>query len=270
MFGVVYGLIRGPQVGWTSKDVLAAIFGGLMFLVLFIDWQQTSAEPMLPLRLFRIRQFSVTNVIALLMTFGMFGSIFLLAQFLQTVQGYSPLSAGVRTLPWTVMPVLAAPLAGLLTERFGGRVIVALGLGLQAVGLGWIAAVVSPTTRYLDFVPAFVCAGVGMALFFVPLASLALGSVPTESHGVASGTNNAVRELGGVLGISVLGAIFSASGGYHSSATFERGLARALVVGAVVVAIATVVSLANPQRGAPAHRRRRPTAAVAHVAKVNS
>ena len=179
LFGVVYGLVRGPQVGWSSGEAISAFTVGAVFLLVFVALERSSAHPMLPLGLFRIRQFSVTNTIGFLMSFGMFGSIFLLAQFLQTVQRYSPLSAGVRTLPWTVMPVLVAPLAASLVEKFGGRLIVALGLVLQAFGLAWIAAVLNPTTPYIEFIAPFACAGAGTALFFVPIASLALGSVPT-------------------------------------------------------------------------------------------
>lgn len=255
LFGVVYGLVRGPQVGWGSTETIAGFMAGLTFLVIFIVGERTSSHPMLPLRLFRSRQFSVTNAIGLLMSFGMFGSIFLLAQFLQTAQHYSPLGAGVRTLPWTVMPILVSPLAGLLVDRFGGRLIVALGLSLQAVGLAWIALVLTPTTPYLDFAPAFACAGAGTALFFVPIASLALGSVPEAAQGVASGVSNALRELGGVFGVSALGAIFASFDGYATPTSFSRGLYRALVVGAVVVAVAAGGSLANPGSSLRLHRR---------------
>ena len=123
---------------------------------------------MLPLRLFRSRGFTASNVASFLMSFGMFGSIFLLAQFLQIVQHYSPLAAGVRTLPWTAMPMVVAPIAGLVTQRTGGRGVLAAGLALQALGLAWLAAVISPTVPYHDLVPAFVLNGVGMAYVLCP------------------------------------------------------------------------------------------------------
>src|SRR6202042_1926523 len=131
-------------------------------------------EPMLPMHLFRNRAFTATNAASLLMFFGMFGSVFLLAQFRQVVQGYSPLEAGLRPLPWTGMPVLIAPVAGALSDRIGGRSLLATGLALQAIGLGWLAAVASPTVPYATLVPAFVVAGVGMSLFIVPVANLVL------------------------------------------------------------------------------------------------
>jgi nitrate/nitrite transporter NarK len=181
------------------------------------------------------------------MFFGMFGSIFLLAQFLQVVQGYSPLQAGLRTLPWTAMPILVAPIAGSLSDRIGGRPLLAAGLMLQAIGLGWLAAVISPTVAYATLVPAFVVSGIGMSLFFAPVANVVLGSVRRDQEGIASGANNAIRELGGVFGIAVLGAVFAARGGYTSGAAFVSGLSAAVWVGAAAVAVAGVAALFVPR-----------------------
>jgi predicted MFS family arabinose efflux permease len=219
---------------------------GVAGLAAFVWWELRVENPMLPLRLFKNRAFAAVNVTAMLFSFGMFGSIFFLSQFLQTVQGYSPLSAGVRVLPWTGVTMLLAPVVGLLAERIGGKILVVTGLVFQAAGLFWLATIVTPTTPYLDMVPAFVIAGVGMTLFFVPLASLVLGSVPTALEGVASGTNSAFRELGGVLGIAVLGAVFSSSGSYSSGQAYVRGLTPAITVGAVVVAIGAVTAMLVP------------------------
>ena len=220
---------------------------GALLLAAFLVWETRAPEPMLPLRLFRSRGFTITNTASLLMFFGMFGSIFLLAQFLQVVQGYSPLQAGIRTLPWTAMPVLVAPIAGTLSDRIGGRPLLVTGLALQAIGLGWLAAVTSPTVAYATLVPAFVVSGVGMSLFFAPVANVVLGSVRREEEGIASGANNAIRELGGVFGIAVLGAVFSARGGYASGASFVSGLSAAVWVGAAAVAVAAAVALALPR-----------------------
>jgi len=202
---------------------------------------------MLPLRLFRSRGFTLTNAASLLMFFGMFGSIFLLAQFLQVVQGYSPLEAGLRTLPWTAMPVVVTPIAGALSDRIGGRPLLVTGLVLQAIGLGWLAIVTSPTVAYATLVPAFVVSGIGMSLFFAPVANVVLGSVRRDQEGIASGANNAIRELGGVFGIAVLGAVFAARGGYTSGASFVAGLTPAVWVGAAAVAAAAAAALALPR-----------------------
>src|SRR5581483_9395661 len=114
LLGLVWGLVRGNGVGWGSVEIVASLAAGVVLLAAFVLWELRARTPMLPMRFFRNRAFAATNVASLLMFFGMFGSIFLLAQFLQTVQGYSPLSAGLRILPWTGMPIVVSPLAGIL------------------------------------------------------------------------------------------------------------------------------------------------------------
>jgi EmrB/QacA subfamily drug resistance transporter len=163
LFGIVFGLVRANSLGWTSPYILAALVLGVVFLAQFVAWEVHRApEPMLPMRLFRSRGFTATNAASVLMFFGMFGSIFLLAQFLQTVQHYSPLSAGLRTLPWTGMPIVVSPLAGVLADRIGGKPVVFVGLVLQATGLAWLAAVSSPTVAYSQLVPAFIVSGIAV------------------------------------------------------------------------------------------------------------
>jgi EmrB/QacA subfamily drug resistance transporter len=253
LLGIVLGVVRGNDHGWTSMTVLPPMVAGALLIVAFGIWETRAPEPMLPLRLFRSRGFALTNTASMLMFFGMFGSIFLLAQFLQVVQHYSPLQAGIRTLPWTAMPVLIAPIAGSLSDRIGGRPLLVAGLALQAIGLGWLAAISSPTVAYATLVPAFVVSGVGMSLFFAPVANVVLGSVRRHEEGIASGANNAIRELGGVFGIAVLGAVFSARGGYTSGASFVTGLSDAVWVGGAAVAAAAAVALALPRlRKSPA------------------
>jgi EmrB/QacA subfamily drug resistance transporter len=248
LFGIVLGLVRGNAVGWGSFEILGSITLGLAFLAAFVLWELRTEAPMLPMRFFRNRTFAATNVASLFMFFGMFGSIFLLAQFLQTVQGYSPLDAGIRTLPWTAMPIFIAPLAGALSDRIGGRPLMATGLGLQAIGLAWLASITSPTVAYSSLVPAFVISGIGMALFFAPVANVVLSSVRRDEEGKASGANNAIRELGGVFGVAVLASIFSHYGGYESPATYVDGLTPALWVGAVLVGAGAIAALFVPRR----------------------
>jgi EmrB/QacA subfamily drug resistance transporter len=247
LFGIVLGLVRGNTLGWSSSYVLTALSLGSALVAAFVLWEQRAAQPMLPMRLFRSRGFSATNLASTLMFFGMFGSIFLLAQFLQTVQHYSPLSAGLRTLPWTGMPIVVSPLAGLLADRLGGRPVVLTGLVLQATGLGWLAAITTPTVGYGALVPAFVVSGTGMALFFAPVATIVLGSVQRSEEGIASGATNALRELGGVFGIAVLASVFAAHGGYLSGQAFVDGLRPAVAVGAIAVAAAAVALLLVPR-----------------------
>ncbi|MEO5884771.1 MAG: DHA2 family efflux MFS transporter permease subunit [Candidatus Limnocylindrales bacterium] len=248
LLAIVWALVNGNDVGWTSTQTIASLVIGVALIVGFIAWEARAAEPMLPLRLFRSRAFSAANVVSMLMTFGMFGSIFLLAQFFQVVQGYSPLEAGLRTLPWTFMPVIVAPLAGLASARTGTRPLLVVGMALQAIALGWISLIISPTAEYLTVVPAFILAGTGMGLFFAPIANVVLSAVRPEEEGKASGANNAIRELGGVFGVAVLAAVFSANGSYVSPVAYVDGLVPAMQVGAVVVAFGALAALALPGR----------------------
>ena len=174
------------------------------------------------MRFFSDRTFSHANVASFFMFFGMFGSIFLLAQFFQTVQGYSPLQAGLRILPWTAMPIFVAPIAGALSDRIGGQRIMGVGLSLQAIGLAWMAAVSTPTVPYAQLVGPFILSGIGMALFFAPVANVVLSTVRPQEEGQASGANNAIRELGGVFGVAVLASLFARFGGYEIGADVRR------------------------------------------------
>ena len=247
LVGIVWGVTHGNGRGWTDPEVLAAIGVGAALLAAFVAWEARAAAPMLPLPLLRRRGSVVANGVSFLMSFGMFGSIFLLSQFFQVVQGLNPLEAGLRVLPWTAMPIFVAPLAGVASGRVGARPILAGGLALMAVGLAWIAAISSTSVPYADLVPPFVISGVGMGLFFAPIANVVLSAVPKESEGKASGVNNTIRELGGVFGVAVLAAIFSANGSYLSPAQYVDGLVPAVAAGAAVVAVSAVLALALPR-----------------------
>ncbi|MEU6989996.1 MFS transporter [Streptomyces sp. NPDC046465] len=252
LFGIVYALVRGPLDGWTSATVLVSLIAGIALLGGFIRHGIRSTAPMLPMRLFRSRAFSGINAASLLMFLGMFGSIFLLSQYMQNVLGYSPTEAGLRMLPWTGMPMLVSPLAGYLSDRIGGRPVVAAGLFLQALGLAWYAVVVAPDVTYGAQLPALIISGIGMALYFAPAANLVMSSVRPQEQGIASGANNALREVGGALGIAVMSSIFTAQGGYGSAGSFVDGLRPALWVGAATVGLAAVAALFIPaRRGTP-------------------
>ncbi|MEU0738371.1 MFS transporter [Streptomyces sp. NPDC006134] len=249
LFGIVYGLIRGPVDGWTGTPVLTGLFAGAALLTAFVLHGTRARAPMLPMRLFRSRTFSGINAASLLMFLGMFGSIFLLSQYLQGVLGYSPTEAGLRMLPWTGMPMLVAPVAGLLADRVGGRPVVAAGLFLQAAGLGWLASVITADTSYAVQLPGLIAGGIGMALFFAPAAALVMAGVAPKEQGIASGANNALREVGGALGIAVMASVFSAQGGYETPQTFVDGLRPAVAAGSGVVALAGLAALLIPARG---------------------
>jgi predicted MFS family arabinose efflux permease len=248
LFGIVWGLVRGNSVGWATPEIIGALVTGFALLGAFVAWELRTDHPMLPMRFFRNRTFALANVASLFMFFGMFGSIFLLAQFFQTVQGYSPLGSGLRILPWTAMPIFIAPIAGALSDKIGGHILMGTGLLLQAVGLAWIAEVSTPTSPYSAVVIPFILSGAGMALFFAPVANVVLSSVKPEEEGQASGANNAIRELGGVFGVAVLASVFANYGGYQSGASFVDGLTPAVYVGAVVVALGGLAALAIKRR----------------------
>ncbi|AIR99947.1 MFS transporter [Streptomyces glaucescens] len=248
LFGIVYGLVRGPVDGWTGAPVLVALAAGTVLLAAFVGHGIRARNPMLPMRLFRSRAFAGINAAGLLMFLGMFGSIFLLSQYMQGVLGYSPTEAGLRMLPWTAMPMVVAPIAGILSDRIGGRPIVAAGLFFQAAGLGYLAAVATADASYASQLPGLVLGGIGMALYFAPASALVMASVAVKEQGIASGANNALREVGGALGIAVMSSVFTAQGGYESAQAFVDGLRPALVVGAAVVALAAVAALAIPRR----------------------
>ncbi|CAM5695961.1 DHA2 family efflux MFS transporter permease subunit OS=Streptomyces tendae OX=1932 GN=GUR47_17490 PE=4 SV=1 [Streptomyces tendae] len=263
LFGVVYGLVRGPVDGWTGAVVLTSLFAGAALLAGFVLYSTRAKNPMLPMRLFRSRAFSGVNAASLLMFLGMFGSIFLLSQYMQGVLGYSPTEAGLRMLPWTGMPMLVAPIAGILSDRIGGRPVVAAGLFLQAAGLGYLASVITADASYAVQLPGLIVSGIGMALYFAPASALVMSSVAVKEQGVASGANNALREVGGALGIAVMSSIFAAQGGYASAQTFVDGLRPAIAVGAAVVALGGVAALMIPARRRTGDGGRRPSAAPA-------
>jgi EmrB/QacA subfamily drug resistance transporter len=248
LFGLVFGIVKAQDYGWTSATVLGTGLAGLALLAAFAWWELRTPQPMLPMRFFRSRGFTATSGVSVGMFFGTFGSIFLLAQFFQTVQGYTALEAGLRTLPWTVMPIFVAPLAGILSDRVGSRVLMALGLALQAGALAWLALVSEPTVPYGQLVLPFMMAGAGMALVFAPAANAVLSSVRAEEAGQASGATNTFREIGGALGVSVLSTVFAGAGSYASPQAFTDGMTAAVMVGAAVCAAGAVCALFVPGR----------------------
>jgi nitrate/nitrite transporter NarK len=216
----------------------------------FVWWEKRTTTPMVPLRLFKSRDLSAANGASLLMYFGLFGSIFLLTQFLQAAQGYSPLQAGLRVLPWTLMPMFVAPAAGVLSDRIGGGMLMAVGLAIEAAGLAWIALIATTDVAYSSLIGPFVLEGVGSGLFFAPVANVVLSAVATEDEGKSSGVNNAVRELGGVFGVAVLASVFSHYGSFASTQSVVDGLTPALWLGAATVGAGafTACAITRPRR----------------------
>jgi EmrB/QacA subfamily drug resistance transporter len=246
LFGIVYGLVRSQSQGWTSVEVLIALGAGALLVAAFIAYELRTRAPMLPMEFFARRGFAVTNGVSLAMYFGMFGSIFFLSQYLQNVLGNSPLQAGVKLLVWTGAAMVVSPVAGFFSERYGSRPFMVVGLTLQAVALGWMATLASVHQSYASMIVPFVLAGTGMSLVFAPAANAVLSSVRAQQAGQASGATNAIRELGGVLGIAVLATVFTGHGGYASPQAFVQGLEPALWVGVAVLGAGALLAVALP------------------------
>jgi EmrB/QacA subfamily drug resistance transporter len=234
MLGVVWGLIRADAAGWSSAEVLTTLAGGAVLACVFVAWELRVREPMLPMTLFRVRAYSAGNGAMLLLTTSLFGAVFLFAQYLQISLGYSPLAAGLRFMPWTTTLFVFAPLAGALSDRIGSRPLLVTGLLLQGLGLGWVAYNVDQASPYTSSIAALVIAGCGTSLALPSGQNAVMNSVPAIYVGKASGVFNSVRQLGGVLGIAIVSAVFAAQGDYASPGRFRDGVTPALYVAAAL------------------------------------
>ena len=248
--GVVWGLARTTQAGWGSAEVITALAGGVALLVAFFGWEARAAEPMLPLRLLRIRVFAAGNATGFLMTGSTFSAAFLITQYFQFALGYSPLATGLRLLPWFGTPMLIAPAAGALSDRIGRRPVIATGLLLQAAGFAWVAATASTSGGTLGLVLALLVAGVGvsMALPTVPVA--VLSAVQPAEMGKASGISTMMQRFGAVFAIAVVTSVFGAFGGLGSAAEVTSGLRPGVAVAAGLSLLGALTALAITGRPA--------------------
>jgi EmrB/QacA subfamily drug resistance transporter len=251
LFGVIFGLIRSQTLGWTAPEVLVSLVAGVVLLAGFVMQELRTDDPMLPMEFFKKRSFAVTNVVSLSMYFGMFGSIFFMSQYLQLVLHNSPLQAGTKLLVWTGATMVVAPLAGFFSEKLGSRFFMIAGLAMQAIALGWLASEAKVDQSYASMVVPFIFGGAGMALVFAPSANAVLSSVRADQAGQASGATNAIRELGGVLGIAVLSTVFSSHGSYATGHDYINGLVPAMWVGTAVLASGALIAAALPFRTQP-------------------
>ena len=246
ILGIVYGIVRGNDAGWASAEVLVALIGGAALMALFLVRESRVAAPLLPLRLFRDRSFSIANAVGIIFSFGAFGAVFILIQFLQIVQGRSPLEAGVLTMPWTMAPMVVAPLAGFIAPRVGTRILIVTGLASLAIGIGWLASTMAPDATYPAMLPGFIFAGLGMGLVFAPSSTAVLVNMAPADHAKASGTNSTLREIGVALGIAVLTAVFTGAGGQLTPTGYVDAAVPAVFVGAAALALAAVIALFLP------------------------
>lgn len=244
----VWGIVHGNDDGWGSAGVLGALVVSVLLVPAYVWHARGRAHAVLPLRLFASRGFSVANALGLFFTLGMFGAVFLLSQNLQIVMGYSPLEAGLRTLPWTAAPMLVAPIAGALVSRTGLRALLVPGLALQASSLAWMAYLTEVEASYGALVPALVMAGVGMGLTFAPSATAVLHGLPDTDFGTASSANSTIREFGVALGVALLTAVFLAQDGALTPTGYDGAIGPALLVGAGAVGLAGVAAMFAPGR----------------------
>jgi len=244
----IWGIVHGNDDGWSSAGVLTPLIAAAVLLPAYVVHAMRRSDAVLPLRLFASRSFSVANLVALGFTAGMFGAVFLLSQYLQVVQGFSPLGAGVRTLPWTAAPMIVAPLAGVLASRVGVRPLLLVGLALQAGSLVWFAGLTESGSSYSAFVPALAMAGVGMGLVFPSVSNATLDGLPDDDFATASSANSTIREFGVALGIALLTAVFLGNGGQIAPNGYDGAIGPALLTGAAVVAAGFVASLFTPRR----------------------
>jgi EmrB/QacA subfamily drug resistance transporter len=246
--GLVWGLVRGNAAGWGSAEVLGALAAGAVLAAAFVGWELRARAPMLPMGLFRSRAFSTGNAANFLMLASLFGAVFFMAQFLQTAQGYGPLGAGLRLLPWTATLFTVAPIAGSLVARVGERPLVTLGLLLQALGMGWIAAIAAPHMEYASLVPPLIVAGCGVSMAMPAAQNVVINAVGAEAIGKASGILNMGRQLGGAFGIAILVAVFAGAGGYGSAQAFSDGFVPALAVSGALSLAGAIFAAGLPRR----------------------
>jgi EmrB/QacA subfamily drug resistance transporter len=247
-FGLAWGLVRGNSAGWGSVEIVGALAGGALLAVAFVLAELRAETPMLPMGLFRSRAFAAGNAASFFQFGALFGTVFFMAQFMQTAQGHGPLDTGVRLLPWTATLFIVAPLAGSRIGRLGERPFVALGLALQAAGFAWIALIVRPDLPYAQMVAPLIIAGAGVSMAMPGAQNSVISAVAPQFVGKASGTYNSLRQLGGAFGVAILVAVFTGAGSYASPHAFTNGFTAAVAVSAGLSLAGAIAGLALPSR----------------------
>jgi MFS family permease len=253
--GLVWGLVRGNEVGWSSPEIVASLGLGVLLLAAFLAWEQRAPEPMLPLRLFASRTFAAANATAFLSAAALLAAAFLISQYMQVVLGFGPLSTGLRLLPWTATPMLVAPIAGVVSDRFGQRPVMVIGMLLQGIGLAAFAVLATADVGYAQLILPLIAAGVGVSMVLASAPVAALGAVAPADLGKASGANSTLQRFGGAFGIAVATAVFAANGHLGTANSFDAGFRPALAVAASLSLLGAAAALAVTSR------RRQPAAA---------
>jgi EmrB/QacA subfamily drug resistance transporter len=261
---LVWGLVRGSQAGWSSPEIVTTLTVGAALVGAFVLWESHAREPMVPLRLFRIRTFAAGNATTFLMSGAIFAAGFLVIQYAQLARGYSPLSTGVRLLPWLATPMFVSPVAGALSDRVGRRPVIASGLLLQTLGLGWVALKASAGASYLELVLALLVAGVGISMALPTVPTAVLSAVAPDEMGKASGINSMLQRFGTVFAVAISSSVFTAFGHLGSPASITDGFRPALAICAAFSLLGTITALAvAPSGDATASELEAPAAAPA-------
>jgi EmrB/QacA subfamily drug resistance transporter len=244
LFALTYGLIEANTYGWTSGRILAAFAAAAVLLAAFVALELRRRVPMLDLSLFRNGTFTGANLVVLLVALAMFGVFFFVSLYMQNILGYSAVEAGAAFLPMTLLIILIAPIAGRTTDRIGSRWLMTAGMVLIGLQLLYFSTL-GVEADFWSLLPAFLVGGAGMALTMTPSAAAAVRAVPTDKAGVGSAVINSSRQVGGALGIALMGAIVAASvDGPPTREAFVDGFSNALVVAAIVAFAGAVVSAA--------------------------
>jgi EmrB/QacA subfamily drug resistance transporter len=241
---IVWALVRANQAGWASAEIVSCLAGGAVLLLAFAAWEQRVSEPMLPLRLFRSRAFAAGNATTFLMTGAIFAAGFLVTQEFQLARGYSPVSAGVRLLPFFATPMLISPVAGAVSDRIGRRPVMATGLFLLTTGLAWAAIRGSLSTNWVELDIALLMAGVGVSMALPSVPTAVLNAVAPSELGKASGINYMMQRLGPAVAIAVASATFAAYGHLATPASVTDGFKPALAACAGFALLAALSALA--------------------------
>jgi EmrB/QacA subfamily drug resistance transporter len=250
MAAIVWGVLRAPDAGWGSTEVLVALTAGVLLLAGFVAWESVAPAPMVPLSLFGSRVFSAAAGTQFLMAASIFATAYVTSQYFQISRGDSPLGAGLRFLPWTMTPLLVAPIAGKMVDRVGARAIAAPGLVLQAIGFLWILHGAHTHASYAEFVAPFVLAGVGISMALPAPSAAGLNAAPPALLGRAAGVMNTVQQIGQATGVAVVTVVFDAHGSLNSPSEMLSGYEPALVTAATISVLGAIAAL-----GIGRHRR---------------
>jgi EmrB/QacA subfamily drug resistance transporter len=244
LFALTYGLIEANSYGWTSARIAGSFLVAALSLTGFVLLERHQRSPMLQLDLFRSRTYTGANTVMLLVALAMFGVFFFVSLYMQNVLGYSAVQAGAAFLPMTVLIILVAPIAGRASDRFGSRGLVTVGMLLIALQL-LLFSRLGEDASFWDLLPALLVGGLGMAMTMTPTAAAATRAVPVDKAGVGSAVLNSARQVGGTLGIALMGAIVAAeAGGVRTPEAFMNGFEAALRVAAGIALVGAVVGFA--------------------------